>query len=296
MKRNEKWDALSAPDYYDEAITGNYEAIYYLLKRRLGKALNAVYELHGFGLSDDYEDTIDDYYLYLFEGNQSVGQQPFNALRSIQNKQAFFGWMVATYRHFLFNRAKEEMRRKELLEFVRMSSRDDEYLFSNETMIWYLATAIAYADQQFPLRNRFIFYRMLLSFLDHSKAIPQEPMAFALVMQPVTYRVCSKRQKDRFLDFILTQEAGATLDLDAAHRLMRDRIVDGFEQLYKLLMEFYLLALEGLPEANHIQALRLKYGHGDGMMHEGRPAYGYGNDLDINILYPNLKGSLEVSG
>ena len=296
MKRNEKWDALSASDYYDEAIAGNSESIYYLLKRRLGKALNAVYELHGFGLSDDFEDTIDDFFLYLFEGNQGIDQQPFNALKSIQNKQAFFGWMVATYRHFLLNRAKEEMRRKELLEHVRMSSREDECVFSNETMIWYLATAIAYADQQFPSRNRFIFYRMLLSFLDHSKAIPQEPVANALVMHPVTYRVCSKRQKDRFLDFILTQETGVALDLDANHSLMRDRIVDGFEQLYKVLMEFYLLALKGLPEANHIQALRLKFGHGDGMMHEGRPTYGYGNNLDIKILYPILKGYLAASG
>ena len=167
---------------------------------------------------------------------------------------------------------------------------------TNETMILFLATAIAYADQQFKARNLFVFYRMLLSFLDHSKAIPQEAMARALDMQPVTSRVCTKRQKDRFLEFILYQEAGTTLELDVSHGMMRDRIVNEFERLYELLMEFYHKALDEIPNAQAVQSLRLRYGKGDGMMHEGRPSYGYINNLNIKMLYPKIKDYLEVTG
>ena len=292
MKRNEIYDAMTASAYYDTVVSGCSEAVYYLLKRRLGKALKAVHELHGFGLSDDFEDTLDDYYLYLYESSR----QPFGIVSNVQNKRAFFGWMVATYRHFLLNKAKEEMRRKALLEQVRMASKGEDCGYSSETMILFLATAIAYADQQFTPRNRFVFYRMLLSFLDHSKAIPQEAMARALDMQPVTYRVSTKRQKDRFLEFVLAQEAGMTLELDAFHCLMRNRIVDGFEQLYALLMVYYQTALEDVPNANAIQALRLRYGRGDSMMHEGSASYGFVNTIDIRILYPSIKGYLAASG
>ena len=281
----EKYDALSASAYYDEVVAGNTEATYYLLKRRLERALSKVYEMHGFGLSDDFEDTIDEFFLYLYDRNLSI-----------QDKRTFFSWTVATYRHFLINSAKKEMRKKALMEQVRLSPKGEECGLSNETMVLFLASAIAYADQRFTPRNRFVFYRMLLSFLDHSKAIPQAAMAHALDMTPVTYRVSTKRQKDRFLGYILMQESGATLDLDVDHGLMRDRIVDAFERLYELLMEYYNKSLEAIPNAQAIQSLRMDYSKDDGMMHEGMPMYGYVSNMDISILYPKIKHYLAVSG
>lgn len=281
----EKYDALSASAYYDEVVAGNTEATYYLLKKRLERALSKVYEMHGFGLSDDFEDTIDEFFLYLYDRNLSI-----------QDKRTFFSWTVATYRHFLINSAKKEMRKKALMEQVCLSPKGEECGLSNETMVLFLASAIAYADQRFTPRNRFVFYRMLLSFLDHSKAIPQAAMAQALDMTPVTYRVSTKRQKDRFLEYILMQESGATLDLDVDHGLMRDRIVDAFERLYELLMEYYDKSLEAIPNAQAIQSLRKDYSRDDGMMHEGMPMYGYVSNMDISILYPKIKHYLAVSG
>lgn len=287
MKRIERYEALTASAYYDVVAAGSSEAAYYLLKRRLGKALNRVYDLHGFGLDDDFDDTIDEFFLYLY---------PFDMVRMVQNKRAFFGWTVATYRHFLLNRVKEELRRRDLMERVRLSSKGEECGLSNETMVQFLASAIAYADQHFVPRNRFVFYRMLLSFLDHSRAIPQEAMAHALEMNPVTYRVSTKRQKDRFLELILMQESGATLELDDSHGLMRDRIVNAFEQLYELLMEYYNRSLESIPNAQAVQSLRLDYARGDGLMHEEQACYGYVNNLEISFLYPMIKSYLTASG
>ena len=281
----DQYDALSASAYYDEVVSGNTEALYYLLKKRMGKALGKVYELHGFGLCDDFEDTIDEFFIYLYD----------NGL-PIQDQRTFFSWTIATYRNFLINKSKKEVRKKELMERVRQSSKGEECGLPNETMMLFLASAIAYADQCFTPRNRFVFYRMLLSFLDHGKAIPQEAMAHALDMSPVMYRVSTKRQKDRFLEFITMQESGAALDLDADHVLMRDRIIDAFEGMYELLTEYYDKSLEAIPNAKSIQSLRLDYSHGDGMMHEDIPPYGYINNLDISKLYPDIKRYLAASG
>lgn len=292
MRKNTELEVLSASAYFD-AILENYvnscETVYYLLKRRLSKALKNVYSLHGFGLNDDFEDTIDDFYLYLYDGSSGGISRPFSMLNSIQNKNAFFGWVVATYRNFLLNKSKEEMRRRDLLEHVRSGNYEEKNELSDETMIQYLATAIAYADQQFTPRNLFIFYRMLLSLLDHKRAIPQEEMAQAMKMHPSTYRVCTKRQKDRLQEFILLQETRHPLDLDVSHTLMRDRIVACFNQLYELLLESYKQALERLPSATEIQALRHFFSHENGsMMHEDN-CYGYRDFIDVKLLYESLK-------
>lgn len=265
------------------------EAAYYLLTKRLNKALKGIFELYGFGLNDDYKDTIDDFFLYLYEGNQESPKKPFAMLETIRNKNAFFAWVLGTYRRFLLNKAKEEVKRKELLEHARVFTRTDPEQYSEEVLIALLAAAIAYADQQFTLRNRFILYRMLLSFLDHSRAIPQHAMALALNMHPVTYRVCNKRLKDRLSEFILIQEAGETLKLDSAHQFMRERITESFNRLYGLLLEYYEETLALLPSAPEIQSLRLKSIQRDGQMMHEEYYYGRVQAIDVRHLYDALK-------
>ena len=108
-------------------------------------------------------------------------------------------------------------------------------------------------------------------------------------MHPSTYRVCTKRQKDRLQEFILLQETRHSLDLDVSHTLMRDRIVACFNQLYELLLESYKQALERLPSATEIQALRHFFSHENGsMMHEDN-CYGYRDFIDVKLLYESLK-------
>lgn len=290
MQENTKFHGLSASAYYHaiaECSEESAEALYYLLKRRLSRALKEVYALHGFGLNDDYEDTIDDFFLYLYDGNQE-GRSPFSMLKNIQNERAFFGWTISTYRNFLLNKAKEEVRRKELVAHAHVSLEAQGDTLQEERMIQFVASAVAYADQRFVPTKRFILYRMLLSFLNHRKAIPQECMARVLEMHPVTYRVCTKRQKDRLLEFILLQESGENISLDEAHLVMRDRIIGSFNRLYELLLEYYDHTLDQLPKAMEIQSLRKEYARRTGTaMHED---VGYGFQyVGVRALYEALK-------
>ncbi len=281
------YDNWSARAYYEAVTTPGRnpnEAVYYLIRHRLTRALGQVYSLHGFGLIDEFEDTVDDFFLYLYEGQDQAGP-PFSILNGVQNKQAFFGWTVATYRNFLLNKAKEENRRKALLDRLQHVSPGEPKPLSDETMVERVATAIAYGDQHLSARNRFVFYRMILTLLDPHRAIPQEEVAQALNMHPVTYRVCTNRQKTHFSDYILQQELGMKLPLDEVHQGMRERIEDEFCQLYPLLMEYYEQSIPLLPSALEINALRLRHAHEDKpLMHEGN-GYGFRNAVNVKRLY-----------
>ena len=291
MRDIEQYNNFSAADYYDTVsltVEPPVEAVYYLLERRLHRALHRVFELHGFGLNDDFEDSIDEFFLYLYEGN-SDGGKPFAIIDSILNKEAFFGWTVSTYRNFLMNKAKEEIKRRAIREQTQWMTEGEGTGLDKETMIDYMASAIAYADQCFMPSNLFIFYRSLLSLLDHGRAIPQEEMAEAMKLHPVTYRVRCKRQRDCFQGFILSQETGHHLDLDRRHELMRLCIEEEFNRLYDLLIGYYNQVLEQLPDKSAIRALRLKYHQEKGVMMHEETGYGYRYHMEVESFYRALK-------
>lgn len=297
MKDIEQYNNFSASDYYDAVTIPKVppaEAVYYLLQRRLKSALHRVFALHGMGLSDDFNDALDDYFLFLYEGVDG-GEKPFSLIKSVQEKEAFFGWIVGTFRHFLTGKIREEAQRKDLLKQVRGMTEGegkengDGRGLGEDTMISFLASAIAYADQRFSPGNLFIFYRSLLSLLDHSRAIPQEEMAEAMKVHPVTYRVRCKRQRDNFQDFILSQETGHQLDLDRRHELMRLCIEDEFYRLYDLLIGYYNQVLEQLPVKSEVSALRMKYRQEKGLMMHESGSYGYRFNMKVDEFYKALK-------
>ena len=278
------YETCSPAVFYDNIVHGGEgasEALYYLLTKRLSNVLNHLYRLHGERIQDEFADTIDDFFLYLHDGTGMTVTKPFALLESVKEKRAFFSWLISAYRYFLLNKLRTEARTPLVKKPVEADGVAEERP-SEEYSTTILATAIAYADQQLRSRNRFIFYRLILSFLDHSQAIPQEAMAKALGMHPVTYRVCSKRQKDRFLRYITDQESGADLELDERHCLMRDRIIHCFDQLYDLLLEQYDQTLCELSRTDEVLLLRQQFSDGhDTIMHDSRPFYGCMDALSI---------------
>ena len=283
----DKYENYSASDYYDAVtlLSSNAaEAVYYLLKYRLAKALERVFELHGFGLDDHYDDTIDDFFLYLYEYEDG---QPFAIFGTVREKQAFFGWIVGTYRNFLLNKAKDEVKRREWMEMAGRTFNDEERSFSNEILTHYIATAIAFAVQELPPLKLFIFYRMLLTIIDPMLAVPQEAMAQVLGMHPVTYRVCVNRLKSKLSKHVAALEGGQALPLDSAHLLMSHCLFRGFDHLYEALMPYYEAAVKVLPMALEIHVLR--NGYGDGITMHEELEYSYPHVVDVRELYNRLK-------
>lgn len=277
MKHSIDFEKCSPSAYYDYIVQQgerSAEAVYYLLTRRLSPVLNHLYRLHGEGLEEEYADTIDDFFLYLHDGLGGNASKPFALMESVQEKKAFFSWVISTYRIFLLNKRRIQFDRPLLKRNAYEDGMPEEGDGGEESLTACLATAIAYTDQQLPARNRFLFYRLLLSLLDDTLAIPQEAMAKALDMHPVTYRVYTKRQKDSFLQCILEQELGEGLNLDGIHTQMRDQIVHHFDQLYELLLKGYDRALNELPCNDRVVSLRERYSMGrDHLMHEPKAPY-----------------------
>ena len=287
MYQIEIYENYSASDYYDAVILfpdKASEAVYYLLKHRLARALGRVFELHGFGLDDHYEDTIDDFFLYLYDHGEA---QPFAVINTVREKQAFFGWIVGAYRHFLLNKAKEEMKRREIMEEAGREA-GEESAFADDTLVRFMATAIAFADQELPPLKLFVFYRMLLTILDPKLAIPQEEMARAVGMHPVTYRVYVNRMKTKLLDNVAVLERGQSLPLDPTHLLMCNRLIHRFDALYETLMPYYEASIRMLSNASEISALREGLSRDGILMHED-VEYRYPHVVEARELYKRLK-------
>ena len=284
----EKYENYSASSYYDAVILvpdKASEAVYYLLKHRLSRALGRVYELHGFGLDDHFEDTIDDFFLYLYDHGED---RPFAIFDTLREKQAFFGWTVGAYRHFLLNKAKEEVKRREMLLEAGRNIGEEERPFANETLMRIIATAIAFADQELPPLKLFVFYRMLLTILDPKQAIPQEMMAKAMGMHPVTYRVYVNRMRMRLSNDVAMLERGRDLPLDPEHLLMRNRLFLKFDNLYETLMPYYEASIRMLSNSIDINALRNGFSHDGVVMHEDL-RYTYPHLVDVREFYNSLK-------
>lgn len=286
MFDNHNYACFSASEYYDAVIRSPEqvsEAVYYLLRHRLRRALGRVYQLYGFGLDDHFEDTIDDFFLYLYDWG---AEPPFAIFGTVREKQAFFGWTVGTYRNFLLNLGKETLKRKEAIEKAVVLARGEDPV-AKETLMGLMATAIAFADQELKPRSKFIFYRMLLTLLDPRSALPQEVMAQAMGMHPVTYRVCVNRLRARLLNDVNALKKGEGLPLDPEHWQMRNHLFQGFDRLYETLIPSYEACLQTLSQAVAIDTLRKDYGSGN-FMHEGLE-YEYPHVVDVWDLYERLK-------
>ena len=66
--------------------------------------LHERYEAYSNHLCDDYEDVIDDFFLYFREN----GRYPYEPLKRIKKKDAFETWLLNTIRNYLSNRAEAE--------------------------------------------------------------------------------------------------------------------------------------------------------------------------------------------
>ena len=95
---------IPIPDFVDMIMKGDDEAMYYLLHNRLNRRLYERYNDYRQKLYDDFEDIIEDFFLYLREH----GRYPYQSLRRIKNRDAFETWLLNTFRNYLSNRAKRK--------------------------------------------------------------------------------------------------------------------------------------------------------------------------------------------
>ena len=251
-----KYAGVPVPDFVERILKGDDEAMYYLLHDRLSHQLHERFEAYKNNLCDDYEDVIDDFFLYLRE----CGRYPYESLKQIKKKEAFETWLLNTFRNYLNNRAEAEG--------MGISSQPNceahlaiagEGGVSDEEKIRVVSQLIAYAHQVFYPRGRFIFLRSLLTMLNKQKAVPNKEMAEALDMSDLAYRVAVYRMKQNVRHFRERLLKGEILRLDAEHRQMADSINCDFMRLYPTLFRIYLECIDTLKTSTAVKDLRQQY-------------------------------------
>lgn len=270
------------------------EAMYYLLHQRLSHHLWQRFEVYQHQLLDSFDDVIDDFFLYLREGNEGENQSPYVVLRSVNKKDSFESWILNTFRNYLSVRATKEGRVTHT-EPLAESVADVETFSSELTDEQKLSVAsnlIAYGHQKLSSRDGFIFLRAMLTMLNKQKALPNEAVAKALGMTDVSYRVTVHRMKCNLAQYRSDLLRGEHLQLDEKHQQMAKRIYDDFLHLYPTLLGYYSQTIDQLPCADAIKQLRQNHFLNTGnMMHESEPRY---STLSVEAFWNMLNRFLIV--
>ena len=283
---------IAVPDFVNIILSGgdkSDEATYYLLHQRLEHQLRERYDVYHQQLYDDFEDVIEDFFLYLREGRGN--SVPYQALQRIKKKEAFEKWLLTTFRNYLSNRAEAEDKLYHLSE--KTVDETSTSVITDEKKLAVASQLIAYAHQVFYPRGRFIFLRSLLTMLNKQKALPNEEVAKALRMTDISYRVTLHRMKCNLAKFRQRLLHGECLRLDDSHLQMARCINDDFTHLYPTLLVYYAQTIDTLKCADAIHQLRQEYYEATGVTaHEPNSDYpvrvsikAFWNKLNRQLIY-----------
>ena len=276
--KSNRYAGVAVSDFLDMILKGDDEAMYHLLHNRLSHQLRNRYEAYSNNLFDDYEDVIDDFFLYLRER----GRSPYQPLQRIKKKEAFESWLLNTFRNYLSNRAETEGQ----VAYAQLKGNDSTLTIessdlTDERKLAIVSQLIAYAHQVLYPRGRFIFLRSMLTMLNKQRAVPNKEMAEALDMSYLAYRVTLHHMRKNVKRFRERLLKGETLYLDADHQQMADKINCDFIHLYPTLFRIYLQSIDSLKTSTAVKHLRQQYLEERGfVVHEPNP------DSPVNVRIP----------
>ena len=278
------------------------EAMYHLLRHRLYLPLKRRYEIFQHLLSDDFDDVLDDFFLYLRDGSDlsvgndqsceddqsgsiwgypepSSGIRPsYPSLRRIRNRKASVQWLLRTFRNYLITRTDKEGKPLSIeLDPDCVSNADVPIsILTDEEKLSFASELLAYALQEMSPRDGFILLRTLLTMLNKQQSLPNEEVAEALGMTDVSYRVAVHRVRDRLVRFRARLFQGESLCLDGPHRRMSQRINEVFLHLYPTLLSYYNQCVNSLSPDLAAAVNRLRQNHLDftgHLLHEPSAPY-----------------------
>ena len=256
-KKANRYTGIPVPDFVDMILKGDDEAMYYLLHDRLNHPLHERFEPYSHQLCDDFEDVVEDFFLYLRES----GRTPYQPLQRIKNREAFESWLLNTFRNYLSNRAEAEGLGvcTHFSDNSLTAVTDENSELTDEQKIDVVSQLIAYAHQVFYPRGRFIFLRSMLTMLNKQRAVPNNEMAEALDMSYLAYRVTLHHMKQNVKRFRERLLRGESLRLDAQHQQIAEEINADFTHLYPTLFRYYLETIDTLKTSTAVKHLRQQY-------------------------------------
>lgn len=201
-----------------------------------------------------FEDALQDYFLYL----RGDDREPYSALRCLKDTYSIDSWMLSTFRNFLGKTARSSVQTVlfEKPDIFSDASRESALEMQNITL---LSTMIAYCYQELPKVQRFVFLRMMLTYLDKSKALPQNDVAKVLGMSHVYYRVLNNRVRSSMDRVKRRLMGGEHLHLGLNALYMQKALSADFSGWYDLLSGYYEETIAAFDQSEDIDALRYRY-------------------------------------
>ena len=215
-----------------------------------------------------FEDALQEFFLYL----RGDGNNAYSIFRGLKDASAAEAWLLTTFRNFVSKKSRYGVHAvaMDIPDLSDCSSR----LQNEQQKV--LSTMIAYCYQELSLVQRFVFMRMILTYLDRDRALPQKDVAMVLGLSHVYYRVLCNRVKAFALQVKGRILAGERLPLNMNALEMRDRLDVDFGGWYDLLSFYYAETIAQFTQAEEINTLRYSYAtDSDMVLHDGGdfPAY-----------------------
>lgn len=270
---------MNAEQLYDLIVQGNTksdEVMLFVLNVRLRNDLKRMYEVCQRKLLCDFDDYLDDFFLYLRNGDGEGFLLPYEALITIRSKASLMAWIRSTFRNFISNTSASEERN--LLAATEAEPTCFASSRISEQDILFFANLIASTLCALQPIPRFILLRWLMTQLDATRSMSDVEIAKALGVTSVSYRVTLHRAK-AFMrqQFRLLRQGEDTLffskipDISLPNNSpsLAQSINDHFDNLYPSLMQYYLQQLPLLEQHKAIEDLRtLSAQHSGHDMHD----------------------------
>ena len=198
-----------------------------------------------------FEDALQEFFLYL----RGEGNNTYSIFRELRDASAADAWLLTTFRNFVSKKSRYGVPAV-AVDIPDLSDCPD---CPQDKLQKVLSTMIAFCYQELPLVQRFVFMRMILTYLDRDRALPQKDVALVLGLSHIYYRVLCNRVKGFALQVKGRILAGERLLLNMDALEMRNRLDADFGGWYDLLSFYYAETIAQFTQAEEINTLRYRY-------------------------------------
>ena len=232
-------------------IESRDNALYRVLTESLRPSLQRRFRAYEKRTPFAFEDALQEFFLYL----RGDGNNAYSIFRELRDASAADAWLLTTFRNFVSKKSRYGV------HAVAMDIPDlsDCSVPPQDKLQKVLSTMIAYCYQKLPLVQRFVFMRLILTYLDRDRALPQKDVALVLGLSHVYYRVLCNRVKAFALHVKGRILAGERLLLNMNALEMRNRLDADFGGWYNLLSFYYAETIAQFTQAEEINTLRYSY-------------------------------------
>ena len=221
-------------------------AMIYVINVRMRAKLKSDFDYYKQWLSMDFEDSINDFFIYLREGKNRKNIVRYESLHRIKNHKAFLPWVDRTYRFYLVNCSMKNVKNKTVsIEDAPKANRaiEIEPFLTLDRRVAIASKVIAYAHQQLNDTNRIIMLSWMMRHYKKDCPHSNQEIAAMLGISDLSLRVRTHRIVKKVNSSCTEIMRSGKLALDGEHLRMAEEINKCFCDLTPFLLKQYQISV-----------------------------------------------------